>query len=433
MILIFCYDFSFFLTALSLPCYIFIIQRKIGLTETLTTDILATFAATKYALPMSKTLLRFNPDHDLAMAADSAHYTAPPNAALFAVDMATLPCWITSEGEAVSPLPLVKEYHALGGRCTSASTLIAKAYDSVLPWGWNKAEYHRLLRQGFLPEQLPNPSSIERVRELSHRITASRLAQSLSTLPFPFPPTAEQLTTMEQIDTYIKKYPAVVLKAPWSGSGRGLMWATGSLTPANENRCRKLLQSQGCVMGEMRQEVIQDFAMEFLRTETAISFTGYSVFGTKNGVYAYSLLGDEAYLESVLTQYIAKDTLLAVREACTRFIAEELKGYEGNVGIDMFVFRNADGYSLNPAVEVNMRNTMGNVALELSKRWLAPGSHGRYYIDFYADASQLLSDHLHQQKEKPLTLHEGKIVKGYLSLCPVTSTTHYRARLEIES
>lgn len=47
MILIFCYDFSFFLTALSLPCYIFIIQRKIGLTETLTTDILATFAATK--------------------------------------------------------------------------------------------------------------------------------------------------------------------------------------------------------------------------------------------------------------------------------------------------------------------------------------------------------------------------------------------------
>lgn len=381
---------------------------------------------------MSKILLRFNPDHDLALAADSAHYTAPPNAARFALDMATLPCWIASEGEAVSPLPMVEEYGLLGGGCSVATRLVPRDYDGVTPWGWNKAEYHRLLRLGFRPDQLPDASVLETVRRLSHRATASRLAGVLSTLPCSFPPAAEALTSMEEVDAFVRKYPAVVLKAPWSGSGRGLMWANGALTTANANRCQKLLQSQGSVMGEVRQEVVQDFAMEFLRSEGTTRFTGYSVFGTKNGVYAYSVLGDEAYLESALTQYVSRDVLLAVREACIRFIADELKGYEGNVGIDMFVFRTADGrFALNPAVEVNMRNTMGNVALELSTRWLAPGSHGRYFIDFSAEPSSLLADHLSRQKEKPLTLHEGKIVKGYLSLCPVTAQTHYRARIEI--
>lgn len=382
---------------------------------------------------MSKILLRFNPDHDLALAADSAHYTAPPNAALFAIDMATLPCWIASEGEAESAMPMVEEYSLLGGGCSVTTKLTPKDYDGVNLWGWNKAEFHRLLRRGFCPEQLPDASVLETVRSLSHRATASRLACFLNDLPYSFPPAAEQLTTMDAIDLYIKKYPSVVLKAPWSGSGRGLVWVNGSLQMAAANRCQKLLQTQGSVMGEVRQDVIQDFAMEFLRSESSTRFTGYSVFGTKNGVYAYSVLGNEAYLESALTQYISRDILLAVREACVRFIADELKGYEGNVGIDMFLFRrDDDSYGLNPAVEVNMRNTMGNVALEFSTRWLAPGSHGRFYIDFSAEPSSLLADHISRQKEKPLTLHEGKIVKGYLSLCPVTAQTHYRARVEIE-
>lgn len=371
-------------------------------------------------------LLVFNPDHDLALAAATPHYTAPPNAVVFANDFATLPAWLHDEGEVVSALPMVDAYQRLGGVCSVAPRL--QRYDSVEPWGWNAAIRQRLLHRGLDAALLPSDELLDHWRLLSHRRTAMQLAEFLQE-----PIKAEELTTMEAMEGFVMRYPETVLKAPWSGSGRGLMWGAGTATPQIKSRCQKLLATQGCVMGERRLRVVQDFAMEFWRNdEGKTSFRGYSVFNTRNGVYTQSLLGTTKTLEEQLTRYVPKHRLEALQQACCIFISERLTDYVGNVGIDMFVYANEAGcFEVNPAVEVNLRNTMGNVALELSTRWLSPDAIGTFTIDFSPTPGALLADHLQRATEKPLTLHEGKIVKGYLSLCPVTEQTHFRARLEV--
>lgn len=54
-------------------------------------------------------------------------------------------------------------------------------------------------------------------------------------------------------------------------------------------------------------------------------------------------------------------------------------GYEGPVGVDMLIYRDADRYRLKPVVEINPRFTMGRVALHLAKS-LAPGCAGIWSI-----------------------------------------------------
>ncbi len=54
-------------------------------------------------------------------------------------------------------------------------------------------------------------------------------------------------------------------------------------------------------------------------------------------------------------------------------------GYEGPVGVDMLIYRDADRHRLKPVVEINPRFTMGRVALHLAKA-LAPGCAGIWSI-----------------------------------------------------
>jgi uncharacterized ferritin-like protein (DUF455 family) len=55
-------------------------------------------------------------------------------------------------------------------------------------------------------------------------------------------------------------------------------------------------------------------------------------------------------------------------------------GYQGPLGIDAFVYREADGrLRLKPVVELNPRYTMGRLTLELMRQ-TAQGSHGRFEL-----------------------------------------------------
>ena len=63
-----------------------------------------------------------------------------------------------------------------------------------------------------------------------------------------------------------------------------------------------------------------------------------------------------------------------------RAIARLLPGYSGPVGVDAMVYRRSDGtLALRHVVEMNVRMTMGRVALELQRK-LAPSGWGRFRI-----------------------------------------------------
>lgn len=68
----------------------------------------------------------------------------------------------------------------------------------------------------------------------------------------------------------------------------------------------------------------------------------------------------------------------AVMDRMVPFVGERLasKGYSGPFGVDCFVFEDSSGrFKIHPLIEINPRNTMGRVALALSKR-MAPGRVG---------------------------------------------------------
>ena len=61
-------------------------------------------------------------------------------------------------------------------------------------------------------------------------------------------------------------------------------------------------------------------------------------------------------------------------------IADLLPGYCGPVGVDAMVHRRSDGtLALRHVVELNVRMTMGRVALELQKK-LAPSGWGNFQV-----------------------------------------------------
>ena len=98
----------------------------------------------------------------------------------------------------------------------------------------------------------------------------------------------EELYTTESVCRYIQSAPLTVLKAPWSGSGKGLSWGRGVYDTTLERWSRGILRRQGSIMGEPFYEKVQDFAMEFHSDGvSSVVFAGYSLFDTKQkgGVY----------------------------------------------------------------------------------------------------------------------------------------------------
>ena len=105
--------------------------------------------------------------------------------------------------------------------------------------------------------------------------------------------------------------------------------------------------------------------------------------------------------------------------------------YRGYLGVDMMVVQMDEGYAIHPCVEVNLRMNMGVVSRLLFDRYISPDAHGRYVIEFYPRSGEALKAHQEMVEKHPLTLHEGRIREGYLSLTPVFEDTNYQIYMVI--
>jgi hypothetical protein len=137
-------------------------------------------------------------------------------------------------------------------------------------------------------------------------------------------------------------------------------------------------------------EIVKEFAMLFECGEQ-VTFRGYSLFYAVNGAYKGNLLASNEYIEKVLGEFVPVAELRHVQERIREFLQEKLQGrYRGFVGVDQFVAEAADikaaqivavndhaaevagadepenlsgrKFCWNPAMEINLRMTMGLVA-----------------------------------------------------------------------
>ena len=73
----------------------------------------------------------------------------------------------------------------------------------------------------------------------------------------------------------------------------------------------------------------------------------------------------------MISHYIPVDLLVSVQQNICHILEGVLKGsYTGPFGVDMMVVAREDqqGFWLHPCVEINLRRTMGHVALSLTRQ-----------------------------------------------------------------
>ena len=373
---------------------------------------------------MKKKLYLFNPENDMALASGSPYYMAPASAKKMAADLATLPVWYADGGSCVL---LAEERQAewLAEECRFSLfimglTEMPEEEVEVMPWGWSAALLHRL---GDIPARV----DVGAVRRLSSRRTAVDLLPGLRTGAGTVGESF-WLTSVEEVCSFASKHEKVLLKAPWSGSGKGIQPLCGLPDDNLKGWARRIIASQGGVVGEPFYCKVTDFAMEFLSTEAGVSFVGYSFFeADARGIYKENWLARDEAIEARLAEHVSREVLHRLRSELEARLADVLCGdYQGYLGVDMMIVRAEDGScAVHPCVEVNLRMNMGVVARLFFDRYVCAEASGRYVIEYFPVRGEALRFHEAMGREHPLCLQDGKIRGGYLSLTPVFEDTCY--------
>lgn len=389
---------------------------------------------------INRTLYIFNPEHDLALASGDASYIAPASARRMAAELALLPMWYAEKGAAVLAssaynldfLKVMKDLLGIDVQLVTEPELRDEQASAFSPWGWDASLRKHLLTLGVEPSALPSEELLAALRQCSHRSRAVALLPTLRRNEH-YCGESFYLNTLDECRTFVEGRESCLLKAPLSGSGKGLNWCKGVFTSFISGWCAHVVGFQGGVVAEPIYNKVEDFAMEFHADgEGRVAFAGYSIFHTGgSGMYVGNdLLPDEKILRK-LSEYVPREELISLRI----HLEEELSAlfgtvYRGYLGVDMMICRfpgEMPLYRIHPCVEINLRMNMGVVARLLTDRYLAPETEGRFRIVYYSFEGKALEEHRQMSDSFPLCVEGGRVSAGYLPLVPVTAHSRYRA------
>ncbi len=388
-----------------------------------------------------KTLYIFNPEHDLALASGEMNYMAPASARRMASELALLPMWYAEEGSAVlAPsaynldyLKQMQELLDIPVHLMTEPELVSEPDLDIHPWGWDVALRKRLSVLGVDEALLPSMEQLNGWREYSHRSKAVSLLPELQ-LNEHFCGESYYLKTPEEWKAFVEEREGCLLKAPLSGSGKGLNWCKGTLTPFISGWCMRVAASQGGVIAEPIYNKVEDFAMEFYSDGAGgMTFAGYSLFHTgKSGMYEGNRLLSNEAIRKQLSQYVPLEALTDL-ESHLKCKLSMLIGiaYKGYLGVDMMICRfpvnEKTVFRIHPCVEINLRMNMGVTTRLLYDRYMHTDSTGRFGIDYNPSEGEALKEHERMSAAYPLEIREGKVYSGYLPLVPVHKKSCYRA------
>ena len=382
-----------------------------------------------------KPIYLFNPENDMALAYGKPHFMMRRSIGKMVDDLSFLPVWYADRGSFVQVdserrIELFEKYCPVN-LGVSFVTGIPSDCNAVRPWGWNHSLCHRLAERGLPAHIFPSRTQMDLIRQLSSRETAVHLLNHFEGHPF-LTGAATVLHSAEEATRFVFSHEKSVLKAPWSGSGRGVQF----VSPASWNVpirswAEHIIRTQHVLIAEPCYMKTLDFAMEFQsEADGNVRFTGYSLFETDdNGAYKRNVLASDKATENRLTKFVPAPVLLFVKEKLEKELSRTIGGiYQGYLGIDMFI----SGKLLHPCVELDLRMNMGILSRILFARYLADRSTGYLYVEHYPHRGEALSAHHRLQEEHPFLTEHGRIRKGYLPLTPVDEYTSYATYLVME-
>ena len=334
-------------------------------------------------LRIMKPILLFNPEHDLALANGDRHFIAPRNIREMAHDlsdiMETILPTSDSESSIISALPSAHPF----------------------PWGWDPTIVEHFKKMGIPAQELPTDEALAALSRRSERITAHQILSNFhkehTDTDNIFIGESFIARSFEDISTYAERFGHILLKAPLSGSGKGLRHVNfndndddnkkpkelsqssselikkncpskiggraernkmeqsgGGMSPSSsasalkkvESWANALIRRHGYLTVEPYYNKVQDFAMEFIADDTGCHFIGYSYFITdEHGRYIASRLMSDTKAEELLCTYIPREALHEIRQWITLHYTDivpsewNLTRHPIPFGIDMMIVR----------------------------------------------------------------------------------------------
>ena len=340
-------------------------------------------------LRIMKPILLFNPEHDLALANGDRHFIAPRNIREMAHDlsdiMETILPTSDSESSIISALPSAHPF----------------------PWGWDPTIVEHFKKMGIPAQELPTDEALAALSRRSERITAHQILSNFHKEHTDNIFIGESFIarSFEDISTYAEHFGHILLKAPLSGSGKGLRHVNfndndddnkkpkelsqssselikkncpskiggraernkmeqsgGGMSPSSsvsalkkvESWANALLRRHGYLTVEPYYNKVQDFAMEFITDTTGCHFIGYSYFITdEHGRYIASRLMSDTKAEDLLCTYIPREALHEIRQWMiqhyTNIVPSEWDTTRHPLpfGIDMMIVRESQQSTVN--------------------------------------------------------------------------------------
>ena len=370
----------------------------------------------------------FNPEHDMALAADRERFTAPHAGRRMRADLGYIPALWADDGDMV----LVDDVEAA---LESVRHLGKYAHDvmfvtlddltdferggnefgdgfKIEPWGWNRTLVRQLSdAANGLVEYMPDSETLASIRRLSNRrFAAENLLPHLVGDCDGTVGASVYCSSVEDALAAINRNSASVLKAPWSCSGRGVRYVQEGFHDQGQllGWIRNVVDRQHGIMVEPLYPKVYDFGMEFMaHADGSIEYLGLSLFDTRGSAYMGSLCATERDKRNILSHYVDLRLLDSVCHRICRVLSPMMQGiYDGPFGVDMMAVAKtgigvsvtdcvADGFLLHPCVELNLRRTMGHVALALTPTDFEPQRPMTiYYADKYRLRVQNINDNL---------------------------------------
>lgn len=393
---------------------------------------------------MQKLIYIFNPEHDMALASNSKFYMTPAHIIKMKSDLSLLPLWYAQECEndytvcvdlGTEEFAILSSYHNLIKDIfhqisfSMINTLCGHSYNEVIPWGWNSALLYTIEKSQTQVYSLPSYDDIEKIRELSSREQSVKLlSRYKEDVKYKFIPNSYSVLSLIEVESLIDKFGDIMLKAPWSGSGRGVRRISSALTAQDKGWISRVIRSQGSLSVEPFYDKVMDFAMEFSCFDNNVTFAGYSIFETdNNGAYKCNILDSDINLEQRLYKYVSHSDIDKVREVLIPLLKEIYgKCYKGVLGVDMMICRENEEFWIHPCVEINLRMNMGIVARRFYDNFVSNSSKGVFYVEHYLKDGEALCFDSDMKHKHPLIIENGRIVSGYISLTHICENTRYQ-------
>ncbi len=308
------------------------------------------------------------------------------------------------------------------------SVVLSRSWNSVKPWGWSPAA-HKLLTpfKKYCSEDFKK-SPVFNWRDEYRELYSKKFSLGiLKRLLLEFPnenfidkdQTASVCYQKEDVEKLIAKWNNLMIKAPWSSSGRGLQPITK--TPVHPKVWEKLLgiiKEQGYAMAEPLLNKKLDIAFQFKAEKQKIFFVGISNFkADSNGRYLGNHLNGlpDSIDPDVLTfaQFVPQiivEPLIHVLES-----SDIARNYEGYFGVDALIYEDQIGkLKINPCLEINLRYNMGLLSIYL-EQLLVPGVKGLYKT-WYEPGKMYIDFKNEMEQKHPVRLKGRRLESGFLSL-----------------